>query len=353
MYGKNVVTANEKPRSKLLLRGSAPHLELQGLLGPDARPYLMLNLPFVCNYRCLKCCNQDLSIQSTNPRKSLTLAEIREIFEEARENGYRVLVLAGEGEPLLDRRLRAIVQAANNNDLVPYIFTNGSLLNQDNVDFLASERASLIISLDSLDPLLYKRLYGGKADLSKVMASIAYCRERYRELIEQIGSRVLVSLAINSVINRLNATEVKTIERFCGNDIVYVCNRPTCIGLAEANWSKLYGNEPSDALDIERVLASLSETNGPLGTASDGVWCAYMKQGVSIGHEGSFLVCAYGIETAWFYGEYRRGSLKVAPRAVMRSLTDFYEQAGHSRCVLRHPAYIRWVRGVAQKRLYG
>ena len=44
---------------KLILRGSARYLHYTyGKIKKDSIDYIMLNLPFLCNYQCIKCCNR-------------------------------------------------------------------------------------------------------------------------------------------------------------------------------------------------------------------------------------------------------------------------------------------------------
>ena len=110
--------------SRALLRGSAPHFTKIGALNEESFPYLMLNVPFACNYRCLKCCNLTESHPQESLRKRLTLDQLQQLIEEASSLGFSVLVIAGEGEPLLDKNFRSIVALAARNRLIPYIFTN-------------------------------------------------------------------------------------------------------------------------------------------------------------------------------------------------------------------------------------
>ncbi len=344
MVIKNNIRTSIKDRriQKTLLRGSAPHLAIVGALHNSSTPYLMLNLPFACNYHCLKCCNLTDNYPRKSLHKRLTLDQLQQLIEEANNLGFIVLVIAGEGEPLLDKQFRSIVSLASKNRLIPYIFTNGTHLDENTVSFLVEHRASLIISLDSLDPQRYARLSGRNQPLKIVLENIERCRATYLTLQEQTSFGKLVSLAINIVVTRLNMDEVERVQQFCGDDIVFVCNRPTRIGLAETNWQSLYGLDTNED-DVDSVVKRFSKEHGPLGSTSDGAWCAYMRNGVSVGYDGSILTCAYAIETAGAYGTYAPGKLKEMNATIMDSVSDFYLKDGHSRCILRHPQYHNFV----------
>lgn len=327
---------------KTVLRGSALYLSNYGLLYSNSMPYLMLNMPFLCNYRCLKCCNStDKSWQKIN-QKSMSPSELQILLEESGNLGFKVFILAGEGEPLLNKDFRKIITLAVSNGLLPYIFTNGTLLNSDNINFLAEHNASLIISLDSIDTLRYERLTGGNGSLKQILSNINLCRSVYSSLQEKTSFGKVVSLAINTVVTCINMDEIEDIKHFCADDIVFVCNHPTRVGLAEQNWTFLYGNSPEGS-DIDAIIEHYSKNNGPIGSLPDGQWCAYMKNGVSVGYDGSFLACAYSTDTAGFFGTYKKGNLRHVNKLIMDSVEYFYLQYGHSRCILRHPFYKDWV----------
>ncbi|MBU0471631.1 MAG: hypothetical protein KKF65_03335, partial [Nanoarchaeota archaeon] len=68
-------------------------MELDG--GLRNLEYLMLNLPYNCNYKCSKCCNDS---RGNSTKKPLSSDEIHELIIETKRLGTRVLVIAGEGE---------------------------------------------------------------------------------------------------------------------------------------------------------------------------------------------------------------------------------------------------------------
>ena len=306
----------------------------------------MLNFPFHCNYRCLKCCNiLDINIPVKETRR-IDISSVSELIRRAANKGLKVLVIAGEGEPLLDPDFRYVVKEAFDSGLIPYVFTNGSQINPDMALFLASNNASLIISLDSLDPTRYAKLTGG-GRLKHVLKNIEHVRRVYASLINDDCKARLVSLAINTVVTSLNVSEVDTIRQFCGDDIAFVCNQPTRIGLAEQNWNMLYGDITTNA-EVNNVVGQMAVECGPLGSTPDGKWCAYMKHGISVGPDGSILTCAYSLETAGCYGKFSGGNYQEGNRLVMESVEEFYRHYGHSRCILRHPHYVKFVSRLRQ-----
>ncbi len=332
----------EQREQKSILRGSAIYLTEKGLLKDDSSPYLMLNMHFLCNYRCLKCCNITTESQLNVNQEPMSSTMLQMLLEEAEDAAFKVMILAGEGEPLLNKEFRTFITLAARNNLIPYIFSNGTPLNPDNINFLAENNASLIISLDSMNTLRYRRLTGGHGSLEQVLSNINLCRSVYSSLQEETSFGKAVSLAINTVVTGINMDEIEDIRRFCADDIVFVCNRPTRVGLAEKNWALLYGNSTENS-DIDAVIEHYSKNNGPIGSLPDGQWCAHMKNGVSVGYDGSYLACAYATDTAGFFGNYKQGNLRQVNKLIMDSVEYFYLQYGHSRCILRHPFYKDWV----------
>lgn len=313
-----------------ILRGSAKYLELKGgLRNPD---YLMLNLPFSCNYHCLKCCNSNRKQNAS--RKPLSLDEIVKLMHGAKALGSRVLVIAGEGEPLLNKDFFTIVEKADSLGMIPYVFTNGSLLNQKTLMHLRRHNASLVINLDSLKKKNYEELCGAENSFNKVMRNLELARKIFSDTFDIIGNYSIRRIAVNTVFSSQPREDLEAIRRFCGDDFVWVCNTPMHIGRAnfDHRFSKPYG-----------IGTSIIESQIPLGTVSDGSWCAYMRNGISIGADGSILTCAYSLESGGLLGNVRRDELSKYIEQANKVVDRFYRIKGHSRCILRHPEYKAYI----------
>lgn len=335
-----------KLKMEKLLVGSAKHLELAGeLRNPD---YLMLNLPFECNYSCLKCCNRNRKEESRTEGEPLTLEEISSLIDEASDLGIRVVVLAGEGEPLLNKNIDAIVEEIDKRELIPYIFTNGSLLNEEIAQHLKQHNASLVINLDTLDRQLYEELAGIKDSFDVVYENLKNIRRVFSDTFFELGGYQVRRIAINTVITPKNIDTVFVNKQmcgggdddlilqpmldFCGDDFVLVYNSPMLIGNAQNNVN-------SESIPtIEEKIRHFSEGMIPLGTTSDGRSCAYMRNGISVGSRGEILICAYSLESAGLLGNVRDGGLKSYLGAA-NSVIDI-----HVRCALRDPSYYELVR---------
>ncbi len=314
---------------QLILKGSALYLDKKQKLGTNVIDYIMLNLPFVCNYRCLKCCNRLRMYK----KGYLKLSEIKKYILKCKKFGARVLVIAGEGEPMLDNNFREIVNFANKNKLIPYIFTNGSVLNKNLASFLAQNNATLIINIDSFENNKYDEYVNKKGAFKNLMKNIKIVRKIYRHKIYSSNNYKITSLAINLVLNNENRSQIKRIKKFCKNDILFVVNKPINIGSAHKLWKKY---DKTEKLIIDK------DVSYPLGTLAEGEQCAYMRNGVSVSSDGRILTCAYALETQNLYGDIN-DDIKLMREKVLKSVDDFYLKYGLSRCFLRHPQYKKFI----------
>lgn len=315
---------------KIILKGSARYLYHQygKTSGID---YIMLNFPFICNYRCLKCCNRFRKFKSGK----LSLGKIKDTILRLKKLGAKVLVVAGEGEPTLNRNFKSIVKFADENDIIPYVFTNGSRINQTLVYFLAKHKTSLIINMDSFNPQKYDAYVGRKESFNMLMKNLRHIRKCYQKNIYESGEYKIVSLAINLVLNNENQNQIPKIKKFCDGDIVFVVNEPINIGSAKKFWKGKFDGTETEV----NVYRNISY---PLGTLNPDSECSYMRNGLSIGSDGQILTCAYALETQGLYGNINENLTSVRQK-VMKSVDNFYSKYGKSRCILRHPEYKKFV----------
>lgn len=317
---------------EIILRGSARHLYYQyGKIKKGVIDYVMLNLPFSCNYRCIKCCNRFRKFKSGK----LSLEKIRDAILRLKKLGAKVLVVAGEGEPTLNQNFKSIVKFADENDIIPYVFTNGSRINQTLAYFLAKHKASLIINMDSFDPQKYDAYVGRKESFDTLMKNLRHIRKCYQKNTDESGGYKVVSLAVNLVLNNENQNQIPKIKKFCDEDIVFVVNEPINIGSAKKFWKGKFDNTETKV----NVYRNISY---PLGTLDPDSECSYMRNGLSIGSNGQILTCAYALETQGLYGNINENLTSVRQK-VMKSVDNFYSKYGKSRCILRHPEYKKFV----------
>ncbi len=171
---------------------------------------LRLSVIEACNYRCGYCMPADQipDDYGLDAASRLTFDEIETLVRGFARLGMHKLRITG-GEPLLRKRLPELIARLASvpgiDDLA--LTTNGALLAPLARPLRDAGLQRLTISLDALDPELFRTLSGGRGDLADVEAGIAAA--------EAAGFR---SLKFNCVVQRgVNEDQLlPLVERFRG-----------------------------------------------------------------------------------------------------------------------------------------
>jgi cyclic pyranopterin phosphate synthase len=129
-----------------------------------------------CNFRCPYCMPKDKfhdAYKFLNSSERLSFAEITRLARIFAGLGVRKLRLTG-GEPLLRANLADLVGDLTGIPGIEDIAltTNGVLLSQHAVDLYANGLKRVTVSLDTLDPEVFKRMSGGFGALDQVLHGI-------------------------------------------------------------------------------------------------------------------------------------------------------------------------------------
>ena len=188
------------------LPSSAPPRDVLGRPLHDLR----ISVIETCNYRCPYCMPEGLTPDETplDRASRLDFDEIETAVRAFARLGVSKLRLTG-GEPLLRKRLPELVArlaaVPGIEDLA--LTTNGSLLASQARALREAGLHRLTVSLDALDPALFRQLSGGRGNIADVFAGI--------DAAQAAGFR---SIKINCVVQRgLNDAQALAIaERFRG-----------------------------------------------------------------------------------------------------------------------------------------
>jgi cyclic pyranopterin phosphate synthase len=168
-----------------------------------------------CNFRCPYCMPRETFHESYRFLPAASRLSFDEIARLARvfvSLGVRKLRLTG-GEPLLRSGLADLVGELSSlpgvEDLA--LTTNGVLLAQHAAELKANGLARVTVSLDSLDPVTFRRMSGGFEGLERVLDGITAAREAG-----------LAPVKVNAVIQRgVNEDSVLgLVEHFRGTGVV-------------------------------------------------------------------------------------------------------------------------------------
>lgn len=146
-----------RPSHVRALWGGLTNLVLQ-------RPLLAI---FQVNLRCNSSCGY-CNLPLNEGRYEMTRDEIRRVFSRLYDEGVRLVFLQG-GEPLLRKDLTSILQDLTRIGFHLTLITNGTRLTPTLVKDFDDLGVSLSISLDTLDPLRYRRIRGAD-QLEQVLA---------------------------------------------------------------------------------------------------------------------------------------------------------------------------------------
>jgi len=326
--------------SKKILRGTPLHLSKSGKLNDFA--YLMINLPYICNYQCKKCFNlEDNNFHSySNP---LNLKEIFVLIDQAKDTGGQVVTLSGEGEPSLHNEIREIVEKINSAGMINIVYSNGSILTKELISFYAEHDTTLVISIDTLCSELYLELTGNKDKniFQQVLKNINQAREIYSRFIETKDGYQIVRLAFVTTVSSLNKDEIEKIKAFCGDDIYFICNPLAKLGNAISNWDEMMRSDDDDK-EIEKIIKQMSETTGPLTLGSNGL-CGYSINGISVSPAGNYMTCAYTSLTDGLFGSVVNKSLREAFNYKQKQEQFFYNTNGTCPCLVRSPGFNKYL----------
>ena len=172
---------------------------------------LRLSVIEACNFRCPYCMPADRIAEDhgLDRAKRMDFDEIEALVRGFVRLGVSKLRLTG-GEPLLRRRLPELVARLaaipGIEDLA--LTTNGSLLAALAPALHQAGLTRLTVSLDALDPVLFRALSGGRGEVADVLAGIAAAQ-----------AAGFGSLKLNCVVQRgVNDDEVfPLLERFRGS----------------------------------------------------------------------------------------------------------------------------------------
>jgi len=179
------------------LTGPEPGKQAAAMRDALQRPLhdLRISLLDRCNLRCPYCMPATKyhdDYQFLARRERLSHDEILRVARAAAGLGVSKLRLTG-GEPLLDRKLPELVAGLaalpGVDDLA--MTTNGMLLAPAAAELAAAGLQRITISLDSLDPDVFRTMSGGRGDLDRVLAGI-----------EAAANAGLAPVKINVVVQR-------------------------------------------------------------------------------------------------------------------------------------------------------
>jgi len=243
----------------------APHLPTIDPPSGDrfGRPLgdLRISVTDRCNFRCAYCMPRAV-YGPDHPflarAELLTFEEIERLARIFVGLGVRKLRLTG-GEPLLRRDLATLIRRLAPLGAPIALTTNGSLLHLQAEALRAAGLTRLTVSLDTLDPEVFRRMNDADFEPEDVLAGIAAAQTAGFE-----------SLKINAVVRRgVNETGIPDlVRRFRGTG--HVLRFIEYMDVGESNGWRLADVVPAAEI-LERIAAAATDTTlEPIAAASRG-----------------------------------------------------------------------------------
>jgi radical SAM protein with 4Fe4S-binding SPASM domain len=223
--------------------------------------YLVIEPTNYCNLGCIMCPRKDM----TRPQGFMDFGLFKKIIDEC-EGRVDFIYLHFFGEPLLHPKIIDFVDFAAGKGMTIALSTNATVLNDRmSRDLLQSKLDLLIISLDSINPEIYKKIRDG-GDLEKVLKNI----DTFLDLHRTFHSTLNVSLQMIEM--SLNKDDLQTfLSRWNLRDGLNLTVKP------------LYNY--ADQVKNIRDLGDFPENN------SDRKVCVEPWRGLVIGWDGIVVPC--------------------------------------------------------------
>ena len=165
--------------------------------------------PLTASLQANKWCNSKCEYCGIwhNPKSNPPLDDMILAVNELSELGVKMISLTG-GEPFLQDCLPQVINQMRSRGVISSTMTNGLLLSPNHIDpILEAGLTSLCVSLDTIDPDIYKRIRG--VSIKPVLKGLEYVSRRRKDFPN------LLLFSINCVISRLNIDHLLPLIEYC------------------------------------------------------------------------------------------------------------------------------------------
>lgn len=189
----------------------------------------------------------------------LNLEERKDVLAQAKSLGCKIVHIAARGEPTVDPLFKEQLRYIHQLDMIPVIFTHGANLNQEWVDELWENGASIMLKIHSLDPQLQ--------DFFAAKKGYTENRNRGIELLIKKGFNKdfdgQTRLGADILVMKKNYDEIEDIYKWCRNNNIFPLVKPLMCnnrGASKFVLDNLYVNP----MEIKALYERLSEIDRTL-----------------------------------------------------------------------------------------
>ena len=298
--------------------------------------HLLLNQPPVCNSHCRRCFMPEHRRNSTY--RALSAEESFQLIDEASKAGMLCMEISGEGEPLLSKELRRIIDYAHDRGLTTTLITNGHAIKEALVNFLAERDVTLVVSLFSLEKEKYEHDNGVPGSFERIVRNLKMAADRFSPLTRFDNGVAVYRMAVHATAQVDNQGDLFAIREFCATNGIFFSVAPLADSgnggaIRDLMLSNGGANDATALSDNSIILSQTSASD--VGREVCGT-CLY---GLNIGYEGSLLLDVHsGYELEGRLGNIRTHSIKELI-ATQQRLAPFLFHSIKGFCPVRDPEW--------------
>lgn len=254
--------------------------------------FMLLNQPPRCDAHCKRCFMPPERRELSKSESALNLDEWNSLIEKGKEMGVLSIEISGEGEPLLSQNTIPIIKHANSLGIITTLITNGHALTEEMITTLLDERATLVFSLHTLDPVKYEADNNLPGSFEKKIKAIENAARIFADSSYVENGFLIQLVAIHATLQSDNLDEIDDLRRFCHERNMFFSIAP----LADSG-NAIDHPELQVDRDITKVTSlgddSIihSETSAKIHGREV---CGTAAFGMSIGFDGNLLLDAHG-----------------------------------------------------------
>lgn len=219
----------------------------------NAMLHLDMDLTGECKLKCFYCDRTPDRFNEIPNRIELTTAERKEIILQAKALGATTVEFPGAGEPMIDEGFWAIVEFIHENGMIPVIFTSGYHLDEQSIDRLYRNSATIFIKYNSSDTPTQDKMVGMKGYGEKATAALLMLVAR--GFSKTIPTRLAIDMVVTPKYHDLE--EIGHVFRWCrDNNIHSYIQTLIPEGMADHKKMLLERQRADDLLEYMRKIDS-------------------------------------------------------------------------------------------------
>lgn len=161
------------------------------------------NVTKKCNLYCEHCYRN--SKEDVDLSDELSTEEAKKLFRDIRSAGFNMLKLSG-GEPLMREDIFELAEYADSLGLYTCLGSNGTLIDEENIENIKNYIKSVAISIDSTDKRIHNSFRGCDGAFDAAIRGIRILKDNN------------VKFQINTTISKVNLHEIRNLLDFA-NDL--------------------------------------------------------------------------------------------------------------------------------------